>query len=142
MQGIQDKPSANGADFLPVLAGVAFTVAWIGVVLALADIDSPLRAPFAVFFLFAGPACGLYAVLPGLDTTTRAAAAAAGTLGLDLAIAGVLSSLGLLTVGIGIATVTAVTAALFLVALGTRSHRGRSPRKKEIKRNRSGRSHK
>ncbi|MEU5402491.1 hypothetical protein ABZ348_24690 [Streptomyces sp. NPDC005963] len=121
MQSSRDRPSAVGTDLPPVLAGAAVAVSGVGVALALAGAQSPLRAPFVIFFLFSGPACGLYAVLPGLDRVTRAATAAAGAAGIDLAVAGALSSLDIPMTSGGIAMVAAITALLFLWAAGRRT---------------------
>ncbi|MFE5853680.1 hypothetical protein ACFQ61_10760 [Streptomyces sp. NPDC056500] len=121
MQSSRDRPSAVGTDLPPVLAGVAFAVSGVGVALALTDAQSPLRAPFVIFFLFTGPACGLYAVLPGLDRVTRAATAATGSAGIDLAVAGAVSSLGIPMASGGIAMVAAITALLFLWSIGRRT---------------------
>ena len=85
MQTIKDMPSAVRKNLLPVLAGAASAVSGVGVALALAGVQSPLRAPFILFFLFAGPACGLAAALPRLDPAARAAVAAGGAVVIDLA---------------------------------------------------------
>lgn len=108
-------------DLPPILAGAAFAISGVGVALALSDAQSPLRAPFVIFFLFAGPACGLYTVLPGLDPVARAATAAAGAAGIDMAVAGTLSALDVLTAGGGITAVTAITALLLLCAATRRT---------------------
>ncbi|MGW4206071.1 hypothetical protein [Streptomyces sp. NPDC004726] len=164
MQGIRDKPQGVGNDLPPLLAGVAFAISGTGIALALTDVDSPLRAPFILFFLFVGPASGLYAALEKLDPATRVAASAAGAVGIDLAVAGALSALEVLTVDGGVTAIVVVTALLFLwtvrgsrngrprMARGTdRADRGLSEEKPErigpferlrktIKENRSGRS--
>lgn len=118
MPTIKDMPSAVGKNLLPVLAGAACAVSGVGVALALAGVQSPLRAPFVFFFLFAGPACGLAAALPRLDPAARAAVAAGGAVVIDLAVAQSLSSPRLLTVDRGITAVVLITALLFLWALG------------------------
>ncbi|MCX4822040.1 hypothetical protein OG883_19545 [Streptomyces sp. NBC_01142] len=120
MQRISDTPAAVRTDLPPVLAGGAFAVSGVGVALALADVESPLRAPFVLFFLFAGPAAGVAAALPRADPAARASAAAGGAVVIDLLIAQILSSLHVLTVGGGITAVSTITALLFLGALGRR----------------------
>lgn len=116
MQTIKNKPPPAGADLLPVVAGAAFAVSGVGVALTLADVQSPLRAPFVLFFLFAGPACGLFAALSGFDPAVRAAVAAAGSVGIGLLAALPASSLHILDVGGGVVAVAVITALLFLWA--------------------------
>ncbi|MFF3459938.1 hypothetical protein ACFYXH_37690 [Streptomyces sp. NPDC002730] len=146
MQNFRDKPTAVRTDLLPVLAGIAVAISGVGVALALADVQSPLRAPFILFFLFAGPACGIAAALPRPAPAARATTAAAGALVIDLLVAQTRSSPHTLTVGGGIIAVAAITALLFLWALGRRM---RQPElinpadrlTKGIKKIRSGRFH-
>ncbi|MFD3438792.1 hypothetical protein ACFWU3_14965 [Streptomyces sp. NPDC058685] len=116
MQTIKNKPPRTGSDLLPVLAGAAFAVSGVGVALALADVRSPLRAPFVLFFLFAGPACGLFAALSGFEPAVRAAIAAAGAVGIGLLAALPASSPHILDAGGGVVAVAAITALLFLWA--------------------------
>ncbi|MFF0064477.1 hypothetical protein ACFYRC_23580 [Streptomyces sp. NPDC005279] len=118
MRTIRDKPTTVRTDLPPVLAGVAVAISGVGVALALADVRSPLRAPFILFFVFAGPACGIAAVLSRPAPAARAVTAAAGALVIDLLVAQTRSSLHTLTVGGGIIAVAAITALLFLWALG------------------------
>ncbi|WP_406001751.1 hypothetical protein [Streptomyces sp. NBC_00829] len=124
MQTIRDRPPAPGTDLLTVLAGAAFAVSGVGVGLALTGVQSPLRAPFILFFLFAGPACALAAALPRLDPAARAAVAAAGAVVIDLLIAQLLSSSHALTTGQGITAVAVITGLLFL---GSPALRKRNP---------------
>ncbi|MGI5400005.1 hypothetical protein ACQEVG_11225 [Streptomyces sp. CA-135486] len=120
MPTIRDKLSAVRKNLLPPLAGAACAVSAAGVALAMAGVHSPLRAPFVLFFLFAGPAGGLAAALPRLDPATRATMAATGAIVIDLAVAQSLSSPRVLTVDGGITAVAMITALLFLWALGRR----------------------
>ncbi|NUK00153.1 hypothetical protein HRW18_27760 [Streptomyces lunaelactis] len=120
MQTIRGKPEAVWTDLLPVLAGIAVAISGVGLALALADVRSPLRAPFILFFLFAGPAGGLTAALPGLEPAARASAAATGALVIDVLAAQTASSLHVLTVGGAVIAVVAITALLFLLSLGRR----------------------
>ncbi|MFI1396525.1 hypothetical protein [Streptomyces sp. NPDC020681] len=145
MRTIGDKPSGVRTDLLPALAGVACAVSGVGVALALADVSSPLRAPFVLFFLFAGPAGGLYAALPRLELAARVATAAAGAVVIAVLAALFRSPLHVLTAGGAVAAVAAITALLFL---RTPFRRMRNPEqagpsdqlRKGIKRSRSGRS--
>ncbi|MFD9498624.1 hypothetical protein [Streptomyces sp. NPDC060035] len=68
-------------------------VAGVGAVLALTGLDSPLRAPFALFHLFATPAAALSAWLPGMDRTGRLVVSASGSLAVNLLAAQALSAL-------------------------------------------------
>ncbi|MEO3975411.1 hypothetical protein [Streptomyces sp. CAU 1734] len=123
MQSINNRSSSFVMDLMPVLGGVALTASATGVALALTGSDSPLRAPFVIFFLFAGPAAGLLALLAGLDRASRAAIATAGAVAVNLVVAWARSSGGPLTTSGGILAVTAVTALLFLWAAARRRTR-------------------
>ncbi|MER5769426.1 hypothetical protein [Streptomyces sp. NPDC001985] len=110
------------SDLLTVLAGAAFTFALTGAVLALLDADSALRAPTVLFFLFTGPAAGLYAVLPGLEPAARAAVSASGALVTVLLTGWLRASWDAFPTGAGIVSVAALTALLFARA-GARAWR-------------------
>jgi hypothetical protein len=131
-QSVRNKSQTAWVDLLPVLAGIAVAVSAVGIALALADVRSPLRAPFILFFLFAGPAGGLAAALSRyrnrnhernrsegfqLDSAAHATAAVTGALLIDLAVAQAVSDGGFLTINGGIAAVTVITALLFLSRL-------------------------
>ncbi|MFI9581906.1 hypothetical protein ACIHCQ_08685 [Streptomyces sp. NPDC052236] len=128
-QTVRNKSEAVWTDLLPVLAGIAAAVSAVGIALALADVRSPLRAPFILFFLFAGPAGGLatalsryrnrnhkrnrnqrFQLIPGAHAT----AAATGALVIDLVVAQTISISGFLTINGGIVVVIVITALLFL----------------------------
>ncbi|KOG85521.1 hypothetical protein [Streptomyces varsoviensis] len=121
-------------EALPAVAGAALGVAGVGAALALGDFDSPLRAPFALFFLLAAPACAVAAALRGLDPLGRWVAAAGGAIAIDLLIAQAMLALHLWSVAGGVVAVAAVS--LVLCALGTsspllahaRRHRDRAAR--------------
>ncbi|MGP3984721.1 hypothetical protein [Streptomyces sp. KR80] len=66
MRTISDSRSTT-RDAFPLLAAAAVAVGGIGVLLALVDLASPLRAPVTVFFLIAAPTVAVAAGLPGLD---------------------------------------------------------------------------
>ncbi|MFI2076156.1 hypothetical protein [Streptomyces triculaminicus] len=114
-------------DSLPVVAGAAAAIAGVGAVLALADIGSPLRAPFTLFFLIVAPACAVAAALRGLDPLSRAVVAAGAAVAVDLLIAQVMLALHAWTVRGGVAAVAAVSLLVFLLAHAWR-HRGRAAR--------------
>lgn len=116
-------PSAG--DSLPMIAGAATAIAGVGAALALADIGSPLRAPFTLFFLIVAPACAVGAALRGLDPLSRSVVAAGGAVAVDLLIAQVMLALHTWTVRGGVAAVAAVSLLMFLLA-HARHRRGRA----------------
>ncbi|MFC5718599.1 hypothetical protein ACFP1Z_00180 [Streptomyces gamaensis] len=118
---------APAADSLPVVAGAAAAIAGAGAVLALADIGSPLRAPFTLFFLIVAPAWAVGAALRGLDPLSRSVVAASGAVAVDLLVAQTLLALHAWTVRGGVAAVAAVSLLLFLLAQA-RNHRVRTTR--------------
>ncbi|WP_424893511.1 hypothetical protein [Streptomyces sp. XH2] len=124
-----DRPAAAGAspagDSLPVVAGAATAIAGVGAVLALADIGSPLRAPFTLFFLLVAPACAVGAALRGLDPLSRSVVAAGGAVAVDMLVAQTMLALHAWTVRGGVAVIAAVSLLLFLLA-HVRRHRGRT----------------
>ncbi|MFF7730341.1 hypothetical protein [Streptomyces sp. NPDC008001] len=124
-----DRPGAAGgapaADSLPVVAGAATAIAGVGAVLALADIGSPLRAPFTLFFLLVAPACAVGAALRGLDPLSRSVVAAGGAVAVDMLVAQAMLALHTWTVRGGVAAVAAVSLLLFLLA-HVRRHRCRT----------------
>ncbi|GAA2722960.1 MULTISPECIES: hypothetical protein [Streptomyces] len=115
------------ADSLPVTAGAAAVVAAVGGALALADIASPLRAPFTLFYLIVAPACAVAALLDGLDPLSRAVVATGGALAADLLVAQVMLALHAWSVRGGVAAVAGMSLLLFLLAQARR-HRGRASR--------------
>lgn len=76
-----------GRDLSALLAGAAVALGAVGAVLALADSGSPLRGPFALFFLFSAPAAAIAAVLRGLDPFARVLVAVAGAVVVDMLVA-------------------------------------------------------
>lgn len=76
-----------GRDLAPLLAGAAVTVGGVGALLALIDSGSPLRGPFALFFLFAAPASAIAAVLRGTDPFGRVLTSVAGAVVVDMLVA-------------------------------------------------------
>lgn len=111
-----------GKESLPLLAGAAVGVGGIGAVLALADIGSPLRAPFTLFFLLVAPGAALAAALRNLDPLSRAVIAAAGAVVVDLLVSQGMLALHMWSVRGGVGVVTVVSATLFLLPLARRAY--------------------
>ncbi|MFI8987931.1 hypothetical protein ACIG63_23440 [Streptomyces antimycoticus] len=124
MHTITDKRPAGG-DSLPVIAGAAVGLAAIGAALALADVHSPLRAPFTLFFLLAAPALAIGSALRGLDALIRPVLAVAGALALDLLVAQAMLALRLWSARGGVAAVGCLSLLILVPALLTRLTRRR-----------------
>jgi hypothetical protein len=122
----QDDAHADGTgkggdrgDSFALLTGAAAGCGAVGAALALADVTSPLRAPFTLFFLLAAPAAGLATVLRRLDALSRTVVALIGAAALDLLVAEVMLALHMWSVRGGVVAVTALSAVLLLpLALG------------------------
>ncbi|MGY0063158.1 hypothetical protein ACWY4P_42575 [Streptomyces sp. LZ34] len=125
MQTISDKSPA-GARFPLVLVGVAVGIGGVGAALTIAGVDSPLRAPFTLFFLVIAPASALGGALRGLDGAARAVLAGLGALALDLLVAQAMLALHVWSVRGGVLAVGAVSLALFLSARAAHAHRRRT----------------
>ncbi|REK85063.1 hypothetical protein DY245_39955 [Streptomyces inhibens] len=97
-----------------MVAGVAVGIGAMGAVLALADIGSPLRAPFTLFFLLMAPATAIATALGRMDPLGRAVAAGAGALALDLLVAQAMLALHLWSVRGGVVAVAALSGAVLL----------------------------
>lgn len=114
---------------VPLCAGAAVGVGAAGAVLALADLASPLRAPFTLFFLLLAPATAIGAALGRLDPLGRAVVAGAGALAADLLVAEAMLALHLWSVRGGVVAVAVLSAAaLLLTALRRRAGRARRSR--------------
>ncbi|MFF2923938.1 hypothetical protein ACFVTP_16285 [Streptomyces celluloflavus] len=114
---------------VPLCAGAAVGVGAVGAVLALADLASPLRAPFTLFFLLLAPATAIGAALGRLDPLGRAVVAGAGALAADLLVAEAMLALHLWSVRGGVVAVAVLSAAaLLLTALRRRAGRARRSR--------------
>lgn len=124
----KDPGRDPGRDLIPLLAGVAVAVAGVGAVLALADVHSSLRGPFALFFLIATPGAAIGAALRGLDPFARTVVSVAGAIAVDLLVAQGMLAVHRWSVGGGIAAVTAISALVLLLA-GVRRLRGRAARR-------------
>jgi hypothetical protein len=126
MQNVSDHRSAAG-DAHALFAGAAVGVGGVGAVLALADIASPLRAPFTLFFLIVAPAAAVAAALPGLDPLSRSLVAVAGAAAVDLLTAQAMLALHIWSARAGVAAVAVLSSLLFLLAF-VRRCRGRAAR--------------
>lgn len=106
--------------------GAAAGAGGLGAVLALAEIDSPLRAPLTLFFLLAAPAGAIATALGRMDPLGRAVVAGAGALAVDLLVAQAMLTLHLWSIRGGVVAVAAFSLALAPVgALPRRA--GRAP---------------
>ncbi|MFI1940114.1 hypothetical protein ACH44C_23535 [Streptomyces purpureus] len=108
---------AASRDALALLAGVAAAVSGVGAALVAADLDSPLRAPFALFLLLAAPALAIGSVLRRFTTLTRCVLSAAGAVAIDLTVAQMMLTFHLWSFRGGVATVAGISALLLLVAV-------------------------
>ncbi|MBO0516880.1 hypothetical protein J0695_34705 [Streptomyces beijiangensis] len=115
--------TAAWSDSLPAVAGAALAVSAVGAALALADLASPLRAPFALFFLLVAPAAALSANLRGLEPFGRLVASSAGAVGIDLLIAEIMLTTHMWSARSGVAAVAVISSLLFLPALVQHSTR-------------------
>ncbi|MER5896663.1 hypothetical protein [Streptomyces sp. NPDC001876] len=93
MRIISSETGSVRTDVLPVATGAAVAVAGVGAALAFSDFDSALRAPFALFHLFATPAAALSAWLAGMDRTGRLVVSVSGSLAVNLLAAQALTAL-------------------------------------------------
>ncbi|MET8830307.1 hypothetical protein ABZX40_01770 [Streptomyces sp. NPDC004610] len=123
--------SGPGRDLSPLLAGAATAVAVIGAALALTGSDSPLRAPFTLFFLLAAPAAAIGAALSGLDPFARVVASLAGAVVVDMLIAQTMLALHRWSAAGGTAAVSAFGAGTLLLVLMVRRRRIRAVRGRE-----------
>lgn len=100
-----------------------------GAALVLADISSPLRAPFTFFFLIVAPGGALAALLGRVDPLGRAVVAVVGALVLDLLVAQAMLMLHLWSIRGGVAVVTALSVAFLLLSPALRRGRGSAGRR-------------
>ncbi|MGW7055040.1 hypothetical protein [Streptomyces sp. NPDC054887] len=117
MQTIDDKPLSRVSDSLPALAGAALAVSAVGAVLAFADLASPLRAPFTLFFLLVAPGFAVGVGLRGLEPLGRLVASAAGAVVLNLLVAQAMLATHVWSTRSGVAVIAGISALLFLLAL-------------------------
>ncbi|MEK8170226.1 hypothetical protein NKH77_12160 [Streptomyces sp. M19] len=84
--------------------------------LAFADLDSPLRAPFTLFFLIVAPASAVGSTLRGLDPLSRPVLAVAGAVVLDLLVAQAMLALHLWSARGGVLAVGGLSLLILLPA--------------------------
>jgi hypothetical protein len=118
-----------GRDLLPLLAGGAAAIAGVGAVLALIDVNSPLRAPFTLFFLLAAPGTAVAAALRGLEPFGRTLASVAAAIAVNLLVAQGMLAVHRWSVRGGIVTVAALSSLILLLVL-VRRLRGRTARRR------------
>ncbi|WP_245607596.1 hypothetical protein [Streptomyces prunicolor] len=117
MPSVADTERARpgpGRDLAPLLAGAAVAVGGVGALLALVDSGSPLRGPFALFFLFAAPASAIAAVLRGLDPFGRVLTSVAGAAVVDMLVAQGMLAVHRWSVDGGIITVAVISGLISL----------------------------
>ncbi|MFG3283521.1 hypothetical protein [Streptomyces sp. NPDC048111] len=121
MQTIRDRSAARtpiADDALPVLAGAVLAASAAGGALAFAGLDSPLRAPLALFSLVAAPAEAAAFSLRRLEPLTRIVASLSGAVLIDLATAESMAALHLWSARNGVTAVGAISFLLFLLGTG------------------------
>ncbi|GAA1942159.1 hypothetical protein GCM10009837_80310 [Streptomyces durmitorensis] len=124
-QGPED-PSSRREDALLLLAGMAVAVGAVGAMLALTDIESPLRAPFTLFFLLAAPGSAIGAALKGLEPWGRIIASVSGAVAVNLLVAQAMLALHMWSVRGGVAALTVIGSLIYLLVL-VRRLRSRTP---------------
>ncbi|MFJ9630280.1 hypothetical protein ACIRU8_21475 [Streptomyces sp. NPDC101175] len=107
------------------------TVGTVGAVLALTDSGSPLRGPFALFFLFSAPASAIAAALRGLDPYGRALTSVAGAVAVNMLVAQGMLAVHRWSVEGGIVAV-AVISGLMALSVLMRHMRGRTTADKVV----------
>ncbi|MFF3467977.1 hypothetical protein [Streptomyces sp. NPDC002619] len=126
MQSIDIKPPTPdtrragqpwGRNLLPLLGGAAIAVGGAGAVLALTDVNSPLRGPFTLFFLLAAPTAAIGAALHGLEPVGRLLVALAGAVAVDLLVAQAMLAAHRWSARGGVAAVAALSLLIFLLVL-------------------------
>lgn len=120
--GPEDRPNRH-SDTLPLLAGIAVAVGAVGAMLALTDIDSPLRGPFTLFFLLAAPGAAIGATLRGLEPWGRIVASASGAVAVNLLVAQAMLALHMWSVRGGVAAITVIGLLISLLVLVRRLRR-------------------
>ncbi|MGI5199275.1 hypothetical protein ACQEVY_37520 [Streptomyces sp. CA-288835] len=110
---------------MPLLAGAAAAIAGVGAALALTDADSPLRAPFTLFFLLAAPGTAVAASLRGLEPFGRIVASLSAAVAVNILVAQAMLAVHRWSVEGGIAVVTALSSLMLLLVL-VRRLRGRT----------------
>lgn len=124
-RGPDDRPSRR-QDALPLLAGMAVVVGAVGAMLALTDIDSPLRAPFTLFFLLAAPGFAIGAALKGLEPWGRIVASVSGAVAVNLLVTQAMLALHMWSVRGGVVALTVIGSLTYLL-VQVRRLRRRTP---------------
>ncbi|MFK4069045.1 hypothetical protein [Streptomyces sp. NPDC029674] len=107
-------------DLVPLLAGAAVAVGGVGAMLALVDLDSPLRGPFTLFFLIAAPGAAIGAALRALTPWGRAVVSVSGSFAVNLLVAQGMLALHVWSVRGGVAAVTALSSLILLLTVARR----------------------
>ncbi|MBD0744327.1 hypothetical protein BG418_22500 [Streptomyces sp. CBMA152] len=102
------------------MSGAALTVSVVGAAIAWIPLDSPLRAPLALFFLIAAPAEALAFALRRLEPLTRAVASFSGTVLINLVIAETMAIIEVRSVRGEIMAVAVISFLLFLTGTGVK----------------------
>lgn len=92
-------------------------IAAAGAGLALADLDSSLRAPLTLFFLLVAPGAAIAAALPGLDPLSRTVVALVGSVAVNLLVAQVLIATQSWSARTGVAAIAVLSSLALLVPL-------------------------
>lgn len=121
-RGPDDRPSRH-EDALPLLAGMAVVVGAVGAMLALTDIDSPLRAPFTLFFLLAAPGFAIGAALKGFEPWGRIVASVSGAVAVNLLVAQAMLALHVWSVRGGVVALAVIGSLTYLLVLVRRLRR-------------------
>lgn len=124
----EERPGRH-EDALPLLAGTAVAVGAVGAMLALTDMESPLRAPFTLFFLLAAPGAAIGAALKGLDPWGRIITSVSGAVAVNLLVAQAMLALHIWSVRGGVAAITVIGSLIYLLVL-VRLLRRRTPKRR------------
>jgi hypothetical protein len=92
------------------IAAAVLAAGAIGVVLELAHVDSPVRAPLVLLFLVAAPALAVAGLMPGVRGLARLVIAIAAAIVIDALVAIVLLAAGVWSAKAGLLAVAAISA--------------------------------
>ena len=95
--------SVHAFTVLAVVAGS------LSAILAIADIDTPVRAPLVVIFLLAAPAAAVAGLLDRFDILARLVIAGAAAVVIDFLVAEIMLAAGLWSVPGSIIVIAAIT---------------------------------
>jgi hypothetical protein len=91
-------------------AGAAVAAGTVGLALALAGVDSPLRVPLLLLFLAVAPAVAVAGLLRGFDTLAVLVIGAGATIAINSLVAATMLTLGVWSPRAGLLAVAAITA--------------------------------